>query len=176
MTTKPYELLARFNADGTVAGISVRTITDVNGRDYESDPIPLSAATDPAFIAFAEQFAANAVTERDLLAAQVSELTAAKSMLEARVVELEAELATGVDENGVPTVISPLQGRLALKRTGLLESVEAAIVQASGETQIWWEYATLWHRTHSLLNGLASSLGLTSEQVDELFILAGAIQ
>jgi len=176
MTTRPYELLARFAADGTVSGVAVRTITTVNGRDYESDPTPLSGATDPAFVEFAEQFAADAVTERDSLAAQVAELTAEKATLEARVAELEAELASGVDENGVPIAITPLQGRLALKRAGLLESVEAAIVQENGETQIWWEYATLWHRSHSLLNALVTSLGLSSDQVDDLFKVAGAIQ
>lgn len=176
MTTRPYELLARFAADGTVAGVSVRTITSVNGRDYESDPTPLSDATDPAFVAFAKQFAADAVTQRDFLTAQVAQITAEKSTLVARIAELEAELANGVDENGVPTAITPLQGRLALKRAGLLGSVEAAIVQANGETQIWWEYATLWHRSHSLLNALATSLGLSSNQVDDLFKVAGAIQ
>jgi hypothetical protein len=65
MNTRPYELLARFAANGTIAGVSVRTITTVAGRDYEGDPQPLSGATDPAFSAFAEQFAASAVTERD---------------------------------------------------------------------------------------------------------------
>ncbi len=176
MTTRPYELLARFALDGTVAGVSVRTITTVNGRDYESDPTPLSGATDPAFTSFAEQFAASVVAERDEAVAQVAELTTAKTALEARVAELEAQLANGVDENGVPTVISPLQGRLALKRANLLDAVESAIVQANGETQIWWEYATLWHRTHPLLNALATSLGLSSGQVDELFTVAGAIE
>ena len=73
-------------------------------------------------------------------------------------------------------VITPIQGRIALKRAGLIESVEAAIQQANGETQIWWEYAALWHRNHPLLNALASSLGLTSDQVDDLFRTAGAIE
>lgn len=63
--TRPYELLARFSADGTVAGVSVKTITTVGGRDYESDPAPLSSATDPAFTTFAEQFSAGAITSRD---------------------------------------------------------------------------------------------------------------
>ena len=70
MTTKPYELLARFKPDGTIAGVAVRTITNVNGKDYESDPAPLSGATDPAFIAFAEAFAAAVVAERDALLAE----------------------------------------------------------------------------------------------------------
>lgn len=65
MTTRPYELLARFAADGTVAGVSVRTITTVNGRDYESDPMPLSGVNDAAFAAFADQFSAAIVSERD---------------------------------------------------------------------------------------------------------------
>lgn len=71
MTTRPYELLARFAPDGTVAGVSVRTITTVGGRDYESDPAPLSGATDPAFLAFTDQFAAAVVAERDEVVAAI---------------------------------------------------------------------------------------------------------
>lgn len=84
MTTRPYELLARFAADGTVAGVSVRTITTVNGRDYESDPQPLNGTTDVAFSAFANQFAAAVVAERDIA---VSDLSAAKSALSATATE-----------------------------------------------------------------------------------------
>jgi hypothetical protein len=176
MTVKPYELLARFAADGTVAGVSIRTITTLNGRDYESDPRPLAGANDPAFVAFASQFAAAAVSQRDLLNTDLTKMTAERDALNTRVAELEAELSTGVDENGVPTAITPLQGRIVLKRAGLLDTVEAAIVQANGETQIWWEYATLWHRSHPVLIALGTSLGLTSEQVDSLFIQAAGIQ
>lgn len=87
--TRPYELLARFAADGTIAGVSVRTITTVDGRDYESDPAPLSGAEDPAFIAFAEQFAAAAVTARDSAIAERDE--ALKSVETVRT-ELQAEI------------------------------------------------------------------------------------
>jgi hypothetical protein len=76
MTTRPYELLARFAADGTVAGVSIRTITTVNGRDYESDPMPLSGVSDPAFAAFADQFAAAIVAERDEAVAAIQPLQA----------------------------------------------------------------------------------------------------
>lgn len=75
-TSRPYELLARFAADGTIAGVSVRTITTINGRDFEGDPQPLSGASDPAFVAFANQFAAATVSERDALQTQVTALTA----------------------------------------------------------------------------------------------------
>lgn len=76
MTTRPYELLARFSPNGSVAGVSVRTITTVNGRDFENDPVPLSGASDPAFTAFASQFAAGAVAERDTLQSSLVTMTA----------------------------------------------------------------------------------------------------
>lgn len=168
MTTRPYELLARFAQDGSVAGVSVRTITTVNGRDFESDPEPLSGASDPAFAAFASQFAAAIVTERDALRSQVT-------TLEAEVARLTALVPPPVDPNAVPVFITALQGRLALKRSGLLETVETAILTANGETQIWWEYAAEWHRTNAVLVALATSLGLSDQQVDDLFRLAGSI-
>jgi hypothetical protein len=74
MSTRPYELLARFNPDGTVAGVSVRTITTVNGRDYESDPMPLAGTGDAAFAAFADQFSAAIVAERDAAIAALQPL------------------------------------------------------------------------------------------------------
>jgi len=72
---KPYELLARFKSDGTIAGCHVRTISTVDGRDYESEPVPLANATDPAFVAFAASFSASVVTERDALAIDKTKLT-----------------------------------------------------------------------------------------------------
>jgi hypothetical protein len=83
--TKPYELLARFAPNGTVAGVSVRTITTVDGLDFESDPKPLSGATDPAFIAFASQFAAAAVAARDSLQSQVTTLAGERNSLQTQV-------------------------------------------------------------------------------------------
>lgn len=87
--TRPYELLARFSPDGTIAGVSVRTITTVNGRDYESDPAPLSGATDPAFVAFAEQFAAAAVAARDTA---ITERDEALKLAETLREELQSEI------------------------------------------------------------------------------------
>lgn len=158
-------------ARGAAASLQELEYTD-SGRTFEN-LIPLDVE---AVGQYAESFSLGLLAERDSLAAEVAELSAAKATLEARVAALEAQLANGVDQNGVPTAITPLQGRLALKRAGLLESVESAIVQANGETQIWWEYATLWHRTHQLLNALATSLGLSSGQVDELFVVAREIE
>ena len=75
MTAKPYELLARFKTDGTIAGCHVRTIETINGKDYESEPVPLASATDSAFTSFASAFAAGVVIERDSLATDKAKLT-----------------------------------------------------------------------------------------------------
>lgn len=76
MTTQPYELLARFNADGTVKGVFTKTLTLLNGRAFENDPVPLADTTDPAFTQFASAFSASVVAERNALASKVSELQA----------------------------------------------------------------------------------------------------
>lgn len=74
MSQTPYELLARFNDDGTVAGSHIKYLLRVDGRTIESDPIPLSQADkDPAFSSFAEQFAAKTIEENEQLKKQLEE-------------------------------------------------------------------------------------------------------
>lgn len=75
MTQRPYEVLARFGGDSKVAGVSVRYIASVNGKEYEGDPQPLSGTDDPAFAVFAESFSAAVVAERDSLANDKATLT-----------------------------------------------------------------------------------------------------
>jgi hypothetical protein len=115
MTISPYELLARFNRDGTIAGVSVRTLTTFDdGTERENNPTPLAGASDPAFAAFASQFSAAVVAERDALAAAKANLAAelatmttdrdsqrtAKESALADVTRLTGELA---DANAVKT-------------------------------------------------------------------------
>lgn len=93
---KPYELLARFSPDGTISGVSVRYLTTIDGRDYESDPVPLSNAANPEFAAFADQFAAAAVAERDSLKVTLATLTTERDSLQIqadRVPSLESEIS-----------------------------------------------------------------------------------
>lgn len=82
MTQTPYELLARFNSNGSVSGVSVRYLFSLNGKVIEGDPEPLSGTSDPAFTAFASQFSAAIVANRDQLKTQVDELTEAKQTVE----------------------------------------------------------------------------------------------
>lgn len=167
MSVRPYELLARYAENGTVSGVSVRTITTVNGRDYPDDPSPLSGATDPAFTAFAEQFSADAIAARDAALAQVAELTA-------EVARLTALIPPPVDPNAVPATITRTQARLVLHRAGLLGNVLKVIEAGGVEAQIWYEAAE-WNRSSPVLAGMAQALGFTDEQVDNLFRAAGAI-
>lgn len=72
-------------------------------------------------------------------------------------------------------VVSRFQGRVALSRAGLLDAAEAAAVAAGGETLMAWQEALEWRRTSPTIAALAAALGLTDEQVDDLFRAAADI-
>jgi hypothetical protein len=91
MTTRPYELLARFGNDDTVAGAHIRRIISSDGQEFESPPIPLAeAADDPAFSRFAEQFSAAIIAERDELKTKADQYDAVVAERDALAAELEA--------------------------------------------------------------------------------------
>lgn len=76
----------------------------------------------------------------------------------------------------VPVSISPRQARLVLLAGGLLAAVEAAIAAMPAPegdaARIEWEYATEIRRDSALLEALGPQLGLTAEQIDQMFIQA----
>jgi hypothetical protein len=69
-------------------------------------------------------------------------------------------------------VVTARQARRALKEAGLLDAVTAWVATASDEVKIDWEFATEIHRDWSLMEEAASDLGITSSQLDYLFIRA----
>lgn len=71
--------------------------------------------------------------------------------------------------------VTPRQAKLALLEIGLLDDVEAAITAAGRAAQIEWENALSFERTNPLLSSLCNSLGLTSEQLDGLFVTASSL-
>lgn len=75
----------------------------------------------------------------------------------------------------VPVFITPRQCRLILSQQGLLASVEEVIAGMDEPTRITWEYALEFRRDDPLLNQLAVSLNLTSEQIDQFFIAAAQL-
>lgn len=75
----------------------------------------------------------------------------------------------------VPQTLTIRQAKLILLQTGLLDDVDAAVAQADRATQIEWEYATEVHRTWPTLVAMASALGMTDAQLDDLFIAGAAL-
>lgn len=81
-----------------------------------------------------------------------------------------------------PTVtsVTPRQAKLALLSAGLLDDVEAAIDAIADPAtkraaQIEWEYAQEIKRDWPLLVQLATSMGMTESDLDELFTQAALL-
>lgn len=76
---------------------------------------------------------------------------------------------------GTPFEVSSMQAKVALSRAGLLSSVQTWVATQSVEDQLVWSTAGSFRRNSALLNSAAAALGLTSAQVDALFITAAGI-
>lgn len=92
--------------------------------------------------------------------------------------EYMLENATPVDKDVPEQELAPLtsrQLRLGLVQNGIsLASVEATINAIPDTTtrelaKIEWEYATSFSRTHPLIDQIAGALGLTEEQVNDMW-------
>lgn len=76
----------------------------------------------------------------------------------------------------VPAGVSRFQARAALAMAGLLPAVDAAIAASSSViAQLAWADAQVFERSSPTIAGLASALGLTEAQIDDLFRTAGRI-
>jgi hypothetical protein len=77
----------------------------------------------------------------------------------------------------VPTEIQMWQARAILFRSGLLGMVEQAVKAATNpEIEIAWEYAPNVVRRSAFVSAMASALGLTDDQIDNLFIEGAKIK
>lgn len=75
----------------------------------------------------------------------------------------------------IPTTVSMRQARLALLQVDLLTQVNLAIENGTEADKITWEYATEVNCSDSLVSNMAIALGLTEQQLDDLFILASTL-
>jgi hypothetical protein len=95
----------------------------------------------------------------------------------------EADPAACVAQTGnginapVPATIKASQARVALHRAGLLASVTALVDNPAtdAEIKIFWEYEVDLDRDSPALNAMAGALGLTQEQLDDLFRSASLV-
>ena len=79
--------------------------------------------------------------------------------MKARIITADTEISA----------ITPRQARLALLQYGLLDEIEALLANDKA-LQIWWEYSLDIKRDDERLVGATTALGLTSEQLDAMFI------
>ena len=93
-------------------------------------------------------------------------------------IEPGATFANGSWTNPLPPVpqsVSRFQARAALLGAGLLASIEAAIAQADPVAQLAWSDAQEFRRDSPTVLAISAGLGLTDEQLDELFRTASTI-
>lgn len=72
----------------------------------------------------------------------------------------------------VPKSVTPRQIRLALNQIGKRAIIEQFIANSSQNVQDVWNYSVEVHRNNPLLVQLAPYINLSSDDLDELFILA----
>jgi len=83
----------------------------------------------------------------------------------------------------VPAVVSRFQGREAMHQTpygdtSLFEAAEAALINAGAPAMYRraWDDLQEFHRDSEMLQAVAEALGLDSDDLDALFVLAGSIK
>jgi hypothetical protein len=69
----------------------------------------------------------------------------------------------------IPQTLTPRQARLILLKYNLLDDIEA-LLTTDKALQIWWEYSLDVDRNNEYLLQASEALGLSSEQLDDMFI------
>jgi|SRR5208282_3910233 len=76
----------------------------------------------------------------------------------------------------VPQSVTPLQAKTALLNAGIFTTVNNYMnTTATPADLIAWQSASQFNRTDPMISNLMAPLGLTSPQLDALFIAAAAI-
>ena len=90
-----------------------------------------------------------------------------------------AEWAAQANAVVVPQEVTMRQARLALLGAGLLATVESAInalaEPAKSAARIEWDHSQTVQRNRGIVLQLGMAMGLTSGQIDALFIAAAAL-
>lgn len=91
------------------------------------------------------------------------------AILTARAAALNAQLAI------VPSPVTAGQARRAIYAAGLRSAVEAAVAGADTATQQLWYDTDIVERDNPQIIALGAGLGLTSDQLDDLFRAAAVL-
>lgn len=105
--------------------------------------------------------------------------TGKKEVIDLTPQEIEEVNARQAESAPAPGVVTMRQARLALLSAGLLSLVDGAVKALKGPegeaARIEWEYAGAVERQWPLVLSLGASLGLTEQQLDDLFLLAATL-
>lgn len=82
----------------------------------------------------------------------------------------------GIEEERANMICSRFQAKAALSAAGLLSAAESAVAAADATTQLAWAEAIEFRRNSPTITTMAATLGLTPEQVDDLFRAAMQIE
>ncbi len=88
------------------------------------------------------------------------------------VLELPDAETTPITQEYLRSIMQPLsawQVRKVLTQFNLRTQVESAIVNADQNTKDAWQFANEFKRDDILLNNMGKALGMTDEQLDQLF-------
>lgn len=202
--TTPYELLFRWN-DGALAGAHVQFVETIrkdgaviSQQVGHAQPISMAgeagfpladvlstvqadalAAKDAATAALAAKSAeltAATAAHTAAMAAKDAELTALRTQIEA----LQSQVQPPATVNGVPQSVPRKQARQALVHVGVYEQAVAAIAaipdpQQRMLAQIEWEDSPVYERQSPLVQQVGAALGLSDEQIDNLFVTASTL-
>lgn len=75
----------------------------------------------------------------------------------------------------VPEMVSSYQARIALHNAGLLEQLEAYMLNTPIDLKIRFEFSEPWYRNSPHILEVVTALGWSSEMVDNLFIAASKV-
>lgn len=93
--------------------------------------------------------------------------------------EVQEHLNPPAPPVGVPSVVTMRQARLALLGAGLLAQVDAAIDALPSPqkeaARIEWEYSQEVHRDRPFVALLGAAMGLSEQQLDDLFTVAATL-
>lgn len=93
------------------------------------------------------------------------------------ITERTPEDIAAIKASKIPQEVSRLQARIALYNSGLLAQIEEymSLPETPFITKLAWNEALVFRRDSPLVSQLAALIGLTSDQLDELFVTASQI-
>lgn len=88
----------------------------------------------------------------------------------------EEKAAMALERERAGMVVSRFQARAALLQAGLLEQAEAAVAESDVIAQLAWADAQEFRRNSPTVATMSAKLGMTDDQLDELFRQAATIE